>query len=97
MTLLVMIIENDSLSLRGEISRWMIEPKAGVFVGDLSAIVRDLIWEKAIRSKKCGHVMQIWETNNEQGYSMRSVRNNKREPIDVDGITLIKYNKDISI
>ncbi len=43
--MVVMILERVPESVRGELSLWMIEPKAGVFVGNLSALVRDKLWD----------------------------------------------------
>ena len=39
--MLVMILEKVPPSLRGELSRWTIEPKTGIFVGKVSAMVRE--------------------------------------------------------
>lgn len=44
--MVVLIVESVPPALRGELSKWMLEPKAGVFVGTISAAVRDLLWEK---------------------------------------------------
>ena len=35
--MIVMILEKVSVGLRGELSRWLIEPRTGVFVGQVSA------------------------------------------------------------
>ncbi|MFZ5824078.1 MAG: type I-E CRISPR-associated endoribonuclease Cas2 [Bacillota bacterium] len=35
----------------------MLEPKAGVFVGTVSAAVRDLLWEKACKEIEEGGVL----------------------------------------
>ena len=43
--MVVMILENVSPSLRGELTRWLIEPHPGVFVGHVTARVRDLLWK----------------------------------------------------
>ena len=34
--MIIMILENVPVGLRGELSRWLIEPRAGVFVGHVS-------------------------------------------------------------
>ena len=34
--MIIMILENVPTGLRGELSRWLVEPKTGVFVGDFS-------------------------------------------------------------
>jgi CRISPR-associated protein Cas2 len=43
--MVVIILESVPVSLRGELTRWMLELRAGVFVGSLSAMVRDKLWE----------------------------------------------------
>ncbi len=43
--MIVLILEKVPTSLRGELTRWLLELKAGVFVGKVSAMVRDRLWE----------------------------------------------------
>ncbi len=43
--MIAMILESVALSLRGELTRWLLEPQAGVFVGNISAMVRHKLWE----------------------------------------------------
>jgi CRISPR-associated protein Cas2 len=89
--MMILILEKVTPSLRGEISRWLIEPKAGVFVGKVSAMVRDKLWEKCLRSIKKGSVVQLWSTNNEQGFSGRTYGDRTRELIDIEGLLLVRY------
>ena len=70
--MLVMILEKVPTSLKGELSRWLIEPKAGVFLGSPTARIRDKLWDKAIRKRKHGYVLQIWSDSSPQGYGFRS-------------------------
>lgn len=88
--MLVMLMERVPASLRGELSRWMIEPKTGVFVGKVPASVRDKLWEKVLEGKKFGWVMQFWNANNEQGFSTRSAGLSNKKLVDLDGLTLVK-------
>jgi len=88
--MIIMILENVTPSLRGELSRWLIEPQTGVFVGHLSARVRDKLWEKACKAKRGGSVLQIWSTNNEQRFQMRLYGNASRKIIECEGIQLIQ-------
>ena len=39
--MVVLILERVPPGLKGDLSRWMIEPKAGIFLGRVSARVRD--------------------------------------------------------
>ena len=50
--MVVLILEDARPALRGLLSRWLIEPRAGVFVGRLSARVRDRLWKRVVTSGK---------------------------------------------
>jgi CRISPR-associated protein Cas2 len=87
---MVMVLEKVPTSLRGELTRWLIEPHAGVFVGHVNATVRDRLWGKCIKSKRAGGVLQIWSTNNEQRFSMRSIGQTQRQMVEFEGTRLIR-------
>ena len=88
--MVVMILEKVSKSLRGELTRWLIEPRAGVFVGDVSALVRDKLWEKCCTRITAGAgAVQIWTTNNEQGYDVRVWGHIQRRIVDYEGLKLV--------
>ena len=88
--MVVIILEKVPPSLRGILTRWMIEPHPGVFVGHLSARVRDKLWERCLKAKRRGGVIQIWSTNNEQRFRMRMDGITKREIVDWEGVQLIR-------
>ncbi|MBE2279576.1 MAG: type I-E CRISPR-associated endoribonuclease Cas2 [Ignavibacteriaceae bacterium] len=88
--MLVIILESVPVSLRGELSRWLIEVKAGIFIGSVSALVRDQLWDLALSKIKEGGIWQIYTTNNEQGYTIRQQGNTGKIVEDFDGILLIK-------
>jgi len=88
--MVVMILENVPVSLRGELARWLIEPCPGTFVGDVSAMVRDRLWEKCCSRRKQGGVIQAWSTNTEQGFDIRTFGLTRREVVDYDGLKLIR-------
>jgi CRISPR-associated protein Cas2 len=87
--MIVMILEKVPTALRGELTRWMIEPHTGVFIGHINAMVRDRLWDKCSKAKNIGGVLQIWSTNNEQRYYMRGIGDTKREIIDMEGLQLV--------
>ena len=91
--LVVLIIENASPSLKGELSRTMIEPKSGIFVGKISALVRDKLWDKTCKNIKKGGCILIFSTNNEQGYGVRTFGDTTRKVINYDGLNLVKQLK----
>ena len=88
--MIVMILENVPASLRGELTRWLIEPSPRVFVGHVNAMVRDRLWEKCCKSKRTGGVVQAWSTNTEQRFQIRMAGSTKRSVIDFDGLQLIR-------
>lgn len=87
--MIVMVLENVPASLRGELTRWLLEVKTGVFVGHVSARVRDKLWDKCCKAKRVGGVTQIWSTNTEQRFEMRMSGNTQRNIVDYDGLQLI--------
>jgi CRISPR-associated protein Cas2 len=88
--MIVLILEKVPTSLRGELTRWLIEPHPGVFVGQVSALVRDRLWEKCIKQRKEGGLIQIWSTNTEQRFDLRTWGNTDRTLINLEGVWLVK-------
>ena len=86
--MLIMLLEKSPPSLKGELSRWLIEPKSGVFLGNPSARVRDELWEMAMSRIRRGSVTQIWSSPCPQGYRCRSFGPASRQFIDLEGIAL---------
>lgn len=87
--MVVITLEKVPTSLRGELTRWMIEVSTGVFVGKLSALVRDLLWEKCSKNKRTGRCCQVYRTNTEQGFHIRMAGESDRSVIEVDGLFLV--------
>lgn len=88
--MVVIILERVPSRARGELSRWMIEPKAGVFVGHVNAMVRDKLWERCCETAEGGSVVQIWSTNNEQRFAVRTYGNPGRSMVEYEGIWLVR-------
>jgi len=88
--MIVMILEKVTTGLRGELTRWLIEPHSGVFVGHVSARVRDALWERALKRKKSGGVIQIWSTNSEQRFKIRTAGDTTRNLVEVEGLQLVQ-------
>jgi len=88
--MVVTILQNVPKSLRGELSRWMLEPYPGVFVGHVTAMVRDRLWEKCCQRCKEGGVFQAWTTNNEQHFAMRVYGDTRRSIVEMEGLQLVK-------
>jgi len=92
--MVVMTLEKVPKSLRGELTRWLLEVSTGVFVGHVSARVRDLLWEKCVSRKRTGRIFQAWNTNNEQHFQMRIAGSNMRRVVNFEGLQLIEEIKE---
>jgi CRISPR-associated protein Cas2 len=88
--MIVMLLEKVPLRVHGELTRWLIEPRTGVFVGHVNAMVRDRLWEKCSKARGIGGIVQIWSTNNEQHYAMRMSGDTSRQIVELEGLQLIQ-------
>ena len=86
---MVLILESVPPALRGELSRWMIEPHAGVFVGSVSGMVRDKLWEKVTKSVADGGATLVYNSNTEQGFAIRTHGKTRRAVVDLEGLVLV--------
>ena len=88
--MVVMILERVPVGLRGELTRWMLEPKSSVFVGKMPAIVRDKLWEKVCDGARGGAAILIHSSDTEQGYTMKLWGNTSRMVVDKEGLLLVQ-------
>jgi len=86
----MVILEKVPRGLRGELTRWMLEPKTGIFVGSVSGMVRERLWQKLCDGSKGGSCLMIHSDNTEQGFSIRISGEPSREVVDFDGLSLIR-------
>lgn len=77
--------------LRGRLAVWLLEVRAGVYVGDISRRIREMVWEQVNVLAEDGNVVMAWSTNTESGFDFITYGTNRRMPIDVDGLRLVKF------
>ena len=94
--MVILVMERVPVGLRGELSRWMIEPKANVFVGRLSAMVRDKLWQMACQKAKSGAALMIYPARTEQGFTIRTHGATSRTVRDYEGLLLVHIPKPTS-
>ena len=76
--------------LRGALSRWTSEVVPGIFVGSVSARVRDELWHTVTEVVGDGAAILVHPAATEQGYAIRTAGTRRRVPVDFDGLTLIR-------
>ncbi len=88
--MMVLMLERVPRGMRGELSRWLIEPKANVFIGEVSAMVRDRLWDMACQESKGGSAFMVHSTNNEQRFAWRIWGAPAYIPEDFEGLMLVR-------
>lgn len=74
--------------LRGDLTLWLSEVATGVFVGQVSARVRENLWNRVLEHIGDGRAIMAYTTNNEQRYEVLTYRA-ERTIKDYDGLGLV--------
>ena len=75
--------------VRGDLSRWLLEVAPGVFVGHVSARVRERLWARVTELVKEGRAILVYSARNEQHLAFEVYQPDWR-PVDCEGASLIK-------
>lgn len=86
----VFVFDNAKPGLRGELNRWFLELKPGVFVGNVNARIRELLWERIRDGKMADGAVMVYPAANEQGFGMDIFGQPHREVVDLEGVQLIR-------
>jgi len=87
----VITLEAVPTVVRGTLSRWMIEPSEGTFVGRLPASVRDDVWTLICSNTDSGRAGLIYPSDAEQGFSIKTFGESRRVLRDFDGVVLVQF------
>ena len=89
--MLVTVVENVPPRLRGRLAVWLLEVRAGVYVGRVSRRVREMVWEQIEIGIEEGNAVMVWTTNTESGFDFMTMGKNRRIPKEMDGIKLVSF------
>lgn len=89
--MLVIVVENIPPRLRGRLAIWLLEVRAGVYVGVYSKRVREMIWEQVTEGIEDGNAVMAWKTNTESGFDFMTLGSNRRIPVEMDGLKLVSF------
>ncbi|HEY9167067.1 MAG TPA: type I-E CRISPR-associated endoribonuclease Cas2e [Candidatus Kryptonia bacterium] len=87
----VIVLENVPPRLRGRLAIWLLEVRAGVYVGDVSRRVREMIWATIEKGADEGNAVMAWSTNTESGFDFMTCGKNRRIPVEMDGLKLVSF------
>lgn len=100
--MLVIVVENVPDRLRGRLALWLLEIRAGVYVGKVSRRIREMIWNTVKHGLHEGNAVMAWTTNTESGYDFMTLGKNRRIPKEMDGLQLVSFlpeqkNEDVNV
>ena len=92
--MMVVVVVNAPPRLRGRLAAWLVELRAGVYVGDYSARTREMIWDQVLAGLAEGDAVMVWKAPTDQGYDFLTHGRNRRMPVDFDGLKLVNFFSD---
>ena len=89
--MIVVVLENVPPRLRGRMAIWLVEVRAGVYVGDYSRRVREYLWKQVMDEIGDGNAVMAWSAPNESGFELATFGANRREPVEFEGLQLVRF------
>lgn len=89
--MLVIVVEAAPARLRGRLAVWLLEVRPGVYVGDYSVKVREMLWNQVENGLEDGNAVMAWSSLNDSGFEIRTRGPNRRVPVDLDGAQLVSF------
>lgn len=89
--MLVIVVENAPPRLRGRLAVWLLEVRAGVYIGTYGRRVREMIWRQVCENIEDGNAVIAWAAPNDAGFEFDTWGTNRREPVDFDGFRLVAF------
>ena len=86
--MVVIVLTACPEGLRGHLTRWLLEISAGVFVGHVTARVRNLLWGRVTQLSGDGRALMVFSQANEQRLGFK-VHGHHWTPTDYDGLLLM--------
>jgi len=89
--MMVIVVESAPPRLRGRLAVWLLELRAGVYVGNYSRRTREMIWGQVLDLLDQGNAVMAWTAPNDAGFSFETAGVNRRVPVDLDGFRLVRF------
>lgn len=87
--MITLVLSKVPEGIRGHLTKWLLEVAPGVFVGKVSARVRDELWDITRDGVKDGTALMVISARNEQGFEIRNW-GHRWEPVDIDGFVTLR-------
>ena len=89
--MMVIVLENAPARLRGRMAVWLLEVRTGVYVGNYSVKVREMIWENVLAGIEDGNAVLAWTSPTESGFDFMTTGKNRRIPLEHEGVKLVSF------
>lgn len=89
--MMVVVTNNAPPRLRGRLAVWLLEVRAGVYLGVYSARTREMITRQVASLIEDGDAVIAWSAANDAGFDFETFGRNRRMPVDFDGLKLVAF------
>jgi CRISPR-associated endoribonuclease Cas2, subtype I-E/ECOLI len=89
--MMVVVTNNAPPRLRGRLSVWLLEVRAGVYLGVYSARTREMIRDQVASLIEDGDAVVAWSAPTDAGFDFETFGHNRRTPVDFDGLKLVAF------
>jgi CRISPR-associated protein Cas2 len=89
--MMVVVVNNAPPRLRGRLAVWLLEVRAGVYLGVYGARTREMIIEQVKSLIGEGDAVVAWDATNDAGFTFETFGANRRVAVDFDGLQLVAF------
>lgn len=90
--MMVMVTTNAPPRLRGRLAVWLLEVRAGVYVGAYSPRTREMIWAQVVDLIGDGDAVIAWRAQTDAGFDFETIGVNRRRSVEFDGLKLVAFD-----
>lgn len=95
--MLVIVVENAPPRLRGRLAVWLLEVRAGVYIGEYGRRTREMIWGQVCAYIEDGNAVIAWSAPNDAGFQFETCGKNRRVPVDLNGFRLVSFGPEAAL
>lgn len=89
--MMVVITNNAPPRLRGRLAVWLLEVRAGAYIGVYSSRTREMIRDQVESLIGEGDAVIAWSSATDAGFEFETFGVNRRTPVDFDGLKLVAF------
>lgn len=90
--MILVVTENAPPRLRGRLTLWLQELRAGTYVGSYGRRQRERLWADITALIGPGSAVMAWSTSaTESGFDFLTIGDDRRTPVLVDGFALVRF------